>query len=217
MADTFKKASLSIEVGGTVNCLFNPKDLSITKANTWGKADTKAGATSQLPAFTGGQPRELALQLLFDETLLTPQMTVKAVGDLLFKSMKAQLAQGGDKNKTRPPTMTFTWGGFSFYGVAKSLTVQYQLFKPNGDPIRADVKLSLTEIDEDDTPKGQNPTTRSSGSVGAHVVRDGDSLASIAHEIYGDPTHWRVIAQANNIDNPLTLRSGQALSVPSLD
>jgi nucleoid-associated protein YgaU len=64
---------------------------------------------------------------------------------------------------------------------------------------------------------GQNPTTRSSGALGAHVVHDGDSLPSIAYTVYGDPTHWRVIAEANGIDDPLRLRSGRALSLPSLD
>ncbi|MDX6705728.1 MAG: hypothetical protein QOI48_1574, partial [Solirubrobacteraceae bacterium] len=50
-----------------------------------------------------------------------------------------------------------------------------------------------------------------------HVVRDGDSLASIAYQAYGDATQWRTIAQANGIDDPLRLRSGRTLSVPRLD
>ena len=130
--------------------------------------------------------------------------------------MNAPKGQSSGKNKARPPKLTFGWGDFQFQGVAKSLTVQYQLFSADGEPIRADVKLALVQWDVKG-PKGQNPTTRSSGALGTHVVRDGDSLPSIAYRVYGDPTQWRAIATANGIDDPLRLRSGRALSVPSLD
>jgi nucleoid-associated protein YgaU len=210
-----QKASLAIEDGVTLDCIFNPKDFSVTKSNTW-EAKATPGKTAAQPTFGGGAPQELSLQLLFDATLLAPDVKVKDIAAMLFKAMKATKNEGGSANKTRPPTLTFRWGLFSFKGVAKSLTVQYQMFHPDGEPIRADVKLSLMQWDVVGA-EGQNPTTRSSGALGAHIVRDGDSLASIAHHIYGDPTHWRAIAEANDIDDPLKLRSGQALNVPSLD
>jgi nucleoid-associated protein YgaU len=47
-----------------------------------------------------------------------------------------------------------------------------------------------------------------------HVVRDGDSLQSIAYAMYGDPTRWRTIAEANGIDDPLAVRRGRTLSIP---
>ncbi|MDP2710302.1 MAG: LysM peptidoglycan-binding domain-containing protein [Solirubrobacteraceae bacterium] len=215
MAGPVQKAALTIEDGETLSCLFNPKDYSVTKANSW-EAKAAPGKSAAKPTFGGGQPRELTLQLLFDATLLTPQMSVKDVGAKLFGAMNASKNEGGTKNKSRPPTLTFTWGAFSFQGVAKNLTVQYQLFRPDGEPIRADVKLALMQWDVEG-PAGQNPTTRSDGALGAHVVRDGDSLASIAYRAYGDPTHWRLIAEANGIDDPLRLRSGRALSIPGID
>ena len=215
MSESVQRASLKIEDGATLACLFNPKDFTVTKTNTW-ESKPAPGQTAAQPTFGGGAPADLALNLLFDATLLSPAMSVKDVATKLFEAMKATKNEGGSKNKTRPPTMTFIWGAFKFEGVVKSLTVQYQLFTPNGDPIRADVKLALTQWDVEKTP-GQNPTTRSSGALGAHVVRDGDSLASIAYRVYGAPTHWRAIAEANDIDDPLKLRSGQALGIPSLD
>ena len=51
----------------------------------------------------------------------------------------------------------------------------------------------------------------------AAVVRDGDSLKSIAHRNYGDPNRWRLIAESNGIDNPLHLRRGTPLNLPRLD
>ncbi len=35
------------------------------------------------------------------------------------------------------------------------------------------------------------------------AVRQGDTLLQIAQEVYGNPRHWREIAEANRIDHPL--------------
>ena len=38
----------------------------------------------------------------------------------------------------------------------------------------------------------------------------------IAYKEYGDPNHWRHIAQANGITNPMALRPGQVLNIVPL-
>jgi nucleoid-associated protein YgaU len=47
-----------------------------------------------------------------------------------------------------------------------------------------------------------------------YVIQSGDSLASIAQEVYGDPTRWREIARANDLDEPYALTVGQSLHIP---
>ena len=47
-------------------------------------------------------------------------------------------------------------------------------------------------------------------------VRRGDSVTAIAADVYGDPALWRVIAEANNLDDPRRLKIGKTLSVPKL-
>ena len=47
-----------------------------------------------------------------------------------------------------------------------------------------------------------------------YVIQSGDSLASIAQEVYGDPTRWRDIARANDLDEPYALTVGQPLRIP---
>jgi len=218
-AETPAKAELAIENDGVIEFLFNPKDYTVTKTNDW-TADPKQGATAAKASFTGGHPWEMTLQLLLDSTLLTNGETIVQTTNRLFNAMKAGLGEGGGspgkKTTKRPPFVTFGFGKFSFLAVIKNLSVQYTLFRPTGEPIRADVKLSLMQY-EADTPPSQNPTTRSEGGLGAHVVREGDSLASLAYRYYGDATRWRAIAKENGIDDPLHLRSGRMLNVPRLD
>lgn len=48
-----------------------------------------------------------------------------------------------------------------------------------------------------------------------YVIESGDSLASIAQEVYGDPTRWRDIARANDLDEPYGLTVGQTLRIPA--
>ena len=87
----------------------------------------------------------------------------------------------------------------------------------------AQVKLTLIQVEKNDSRSGrgptpaQNPTTRATAGLGAHTVRDGDTLQSIAYTRYGDPTAWRTIAEANRIDDPMSLRRGTRLSIPALD
>ena len=175
-APTVIKAKLKIEAGDEIECLFNPKDYSVSKTNNY-KADAKQGATQATPQFTGGTPWEMTLQLMFDSTLLKPAKSVKDVTGTLFNAMNASMDEHGKaKNTKRPPTITFQYGWFSFVGVCKNLKVAYTLFTPAGEPIRADVTLALMQYEQPKT--GQNPTTRSESLQGAHVVRDGDSLPS---------------------------------------
>jgi nucleoid-associated protein YgaU len=220
-ATSFQRAKLQIEGGEPIACLFNPKDFSITKSNAW-EAKATPGASAGTPQFGGGSPRELSLQLLFDASLLGDGKAVRDATDRLFAMMDATqgggAGTGGKKNTKRPPKLSFVWGRFIWFDAyAKSLQVTYQLFAPDGQPLRADVKLSLIQA-QAGPPKGQNPTTRSDdGSLGGHVVRDGDTLQAIAFRAYGDPTRWRAIAEANGIDDPLRLRRGTTLALPRID
>jgi hypothetical protein len=210
----FQKAELAIENGEVVKCLFNPTEYTITKTNTW-NYDPVTGSSLPEAKFGGGAPRELSLSLLLDVSLLAPNQSVDGITNKLFDMMQVPDGQSAGNASAVPPLITFRWGGvITFKAVCTSLTVAFQLFHPNGKPIRADVKLSLKEAGS--ATKGQNPTTRATVSQKVHRVRDGDSLPSIAYDAYGDATSWRLIAEANGIDNPMLLRRGTPLSVPRL-
>jgi LysM repeat protein len=218
------KAKLAIEGGDEIQALFNPTEFTISKGNNW-TFDPIKGTSLPKGKFGGGKPREMQVTLLLDRSLPDPKAkSVKDITDKLFKMMDVPAGGGGGGAKSVPPLVTFQWGEMiPFKAACTSLQVTYQLFQPNGTPIRADVKLSLTQAEtatskSSNSPgKKGNPTTRSAGGLGVHVVKDGDSLTSIAHDAYGDPNHWRVIAEANGVDNPLHLRRGTPLNLPRLD
>ena len=156
-------------------------------------------------------PMVYTMQLLLDTSLQGADQSIKDQANALMKAMHG----GGSP----PKFVTFSWGSTQLPKAAPlSISIQYAMFHPNGDPMRAFVDLELAQADDSAPPgQAQNPTTRGTAGLRSHIVQDGDSLHSIAYESYGDPTRWRVIAEANGVDDPLRLERGTALSIPRLD
>jgi hypothetical protein len=219
----YQKAKLAIDRGATIDCLFNPTDFTVAKTNNWTFKEIK-GNSFPPPEYGGGLPRELTLNLLLDSTLVPSTPTVMSMCDDLFKMMEVPGGQQAGGAESRPAFVTFSWGAYlGFKAACTSLTVAYQLFKPNGEPIRAEVRMTLKQTEPASTAsastanKSGNPTTRALPGVAVHTVQEGDSLPGIAYKAYGDATRWRTIAEANGVDNPLHLRRGSALTLPKLE
>ncbi|MEM8863562.1 MAG: LysM peptidoglycan-binding domain-containing protein, partial [Chloroflexota bacterium] len=47
-------------------------------------------------------------------------------------------------------------------------------------------------------------------------VQQGERLDFIAAEVYDDATRWRMLARHNGINDPLTIRPGDWLKIPSV-
>jgi nucleoid-associated protein YgaU len=221
--DNLQSAQLEIEGDPTpLNCLFNPKEYTVTKANTW-NAKPSAGVGLPKVQFGGGAPQEMSFDILLDD--LEGSYDIGSDLDRLFLMMETDSKFAtSKKNSARPPYVTFSWGSTNMFKAAvKSLSVQYLRFAGDGTPIRAQVKLALIQVEKNDSRSGrgpspgQNPTTRATAGLTAYTVRDGDSLQSIAYASYGDATAWRAIAETNGIDDPLALRRGTRLSIPVLE
>jgi hypothetical protein len=214
----FQKAKLEIEDSDVLSCWFNPTQYSIGKANTW---TTQPAVGSSLPAaqFGGGRARQLSVDLLFDAG---PDGDVTGATDRLFRMMEVDPSiSHSTPSQARPPTLRLSWGTFrSFKAVCEDLNVQFTLFRPDGTPTRATATLRLMQVEKDPRsgrgtpPPPQNPTTRSDDRLHTHVVRDGDSLQSIAFTYYGDPTRWPRIAEENDIDDPVRLPRGTPIAIP---
>lgn len=115
-----------------------------------------------------------------------------------------------------PPRVVFTWGTFqavTFAGYLESVNATFTLFDTDGKPLRATCTVALAESGEP-TP-GQNPTSGALTARRVHRLVGGDSLEMLAYQEYGDATAWRRIAEANDIDDPMRLRPGTEVLVPS--
>jgi hypothetical protein len=205
----FQKAKLEIDGGDTIECAFNPQSYAITKSNVWTYKPTQ-GTDLPAPEFGGGMPMTYRLSLLLDTSLDGPDKSVKDDANKLMQAMHG--------NGSAPKFVTFTWGSVKLPKAAPmSISIQYAMFHPNGEPMRAFVDLELAQA-EPTSPVGQaqNPTTRGTAGLKQHIVQGEDSLQSIAYEAYSDATKWRSIAEANHIDDPLRVKRGTSLTIPRL-
>lgn len=214
------KAYIDIEGQDTIKCWFNPNRYTISKSNSW--QETPVTGTS-LPKvqFGGGQSRKLSLELFLDDSE-DASGDVTRMTDRLFKAMEVDDSFRSSRNSARPPSVTFGWGAkWTFKAVIEELSVDFTLFRPDGVPVRATAKLSLRQAAhvvgaEAGADAEQNPKTRGVSDLGARTVREGDSLQSIAQDVYRDPTKWRTIADANGIDDPMNLPRGTQLAIPQM-
>jgi nucleoid-associated protein YgaU len=60
-----------------------------------------------------------------------------------------------------------------------------------------------------------NPTSGGLPGRESHRVTAGENLQTISQRTYGSPSYWRAVADANGIDDPLSVRPGDLVSLPS--
>lgn len=199
---------------GTIDFQFNPKEFTIAKQAKWERKPARGAKKATMPEFTGADAAKLTLELFFDATD-SPDGSVVADVEQLF-SCCVPLEETQAQKKPSPPWVVFGWGSVvGFVACVTSVSAKYSLFRPDGTPVRATCSVTLEEIPGVNRP--QNPTSGGLASRRTHTVVAGDTLPSVAYRQYGDPNLWRALAEANDLDDPLRLRNGTTLLIPSPD
>jgi hypothetical protein len=198
--------------GISVSCMFNPYEYSVSKSNSYEEKPKNDADTPQGEFFKSGA-QTLKLNLLFDT--YESGADVSQETNKLWKFMMTKTREESSQNeKIEPPQVAFEWGVFKFVSYITSMTQKFTLFEKDGTPVRANVDVTFTQYtDVNDYPK-QNPTSGGGPIERIWRVIAGDRLDTIAAEVYRDATRWRLIAEKNNIFNPLDLRPGQQLRIP---
>jgi nucleoid-associated protein YgaU len=120
-----------------------------------------------------------------------------------------------DSELHAPPVIVVSWGTLTFQCVLAKATQRFSMFLDDGRPARAKLSVTFQEfINADREAKEINRQT--ADYTKAHTVIDSDTLSGLAATYYNDPTLWRVLAAANELDDPRSLLRGQVLKVPSL-
>jgi nucleoid-associated protein YgaU len=210
-----EKAYLLSEQGDKIDCLFNPAELTISKSNSWNAGQAKGKNAPEL-RFQGGQSATLSLSLTFDTTADGKDVTIHTTK--LLNLMKADVKLPGadpQRNSARPPWVQFHWGKLSsFKAIVERLQVRFTYFASDGMPLRAKVDLSLKQWKDEAELPLQNPTSSTPTLHTVHTLMPGETLDRVAAIHYRDPTRWRLIAEANDVIDPLEVPAGTALVVP---
>ena len=120
-----------------------------------------------------------------------------------------------DRTTHAPPVLLFAWASLTFTCVLARATQQFLMFLPDGTPVRARLQVTFNEFRNADL-EAKEVKRETADYSKLHVVRQGETLSSIAGAVYGDPAQWRPIAIRNAVDFPTAIGVGDQLVVPSL-
>lgn len=196
----------------TLTFAFNPTEYRVAKSASWMRTHARSAQQAGPLQWRGAAPSRLTMTLFLDESDSASGSVLDDVETLL--SCCAPTAESLQREQPSAPHVTFGWGTTtSFTAVVHEVDVTFTLFRNDGRPCRANATVTLEQVDL--PPVRQNPTSGAESVVRTHTVVAGDRLPLLAYRMYGDPALWRLLADANHLDDPLTLRAGDTLLVPA--
>jgi nucleoid-associated protein YgaU len=198
---------------------FNPDQITMSRRPQGGnRPKHQGGSTGYILAQS--DPATLALKGI----VFTGETTKLRVDTLLawvgppsgLATMISALA--GIPISSTPPVVTFQWGppllGFMYSVILTNVSATYTRFHSSGIPIRAELTL---DMQVQPSLLGSIPTNPTSGGLPGrttHLIREGESLHSVAQQRYGKPGAWRRIAEINGITDPRKVRPGTTIFLP---
>ena len=206
-----RAAIKNLDTNEVIDCMFRPKEYTFTKINNW-ETNRQMGRNVPELQFSGGDGMKLTMELFFDT--YEQNADVRTYTNKIWQLMMINTRTEDRGNRGRPPQCEFRWGlSWSFRAVITNLRQTFSLFLPDGTPVRSTMNVTFQQSAEEGRYPGQNPTTVSKPGYKTRRVKEGDTLDWIAYDEYDDSTRWRLLADINNLDNPLDLEPGQILAI----
>lgn len=192
--------------GEELPVLFNPTEYSMNKSLQYDDQEI-AGLTTPVSQFVSGDAETLSLELFIDARGIDPDGDRDLLDYVQFVDRLLEV----DDQLAAPPVCRFLWGPLEFKAVVESVDREFTLFDRGGVPIRARLNVTFKEY----RPPGEQGRGRwGSERTQARRATEGDTLAEVAARAYGDPSKWRLIAEANDIDDPTDVLAGADLVIP---
>jgi hypothetical protein len=203
-----KLVNVSVTGEPSVEVLFNPTDYSLDRGSSYASMPVP-GLQTPIQQYIRGEADVLTLDLFIDGTQDTDASKVNQRLEDLRRFIRI------DGALHAPPVCRFEWGDLHFTGTVTSLREKLTLFDPGGGVRRARVLVTLRAYKSAEVQRRELKLS-SPDRTHVRVLREGETLSSIAAEVYGDPRLWRPIALANGVDRPRAVKPGTPLKIPAL-
>jgi hypothetical protein len=197
-----KAAILNTNTGERIPVMYNPEQFTLDQGNNFAEVGIP-GLNAPPIQYVRGKGRVLSMDLFFDTYELgtdVRQYTDGVVG-LLDKV----------PNTSAPPILLFTMGQFTFRCVLMEAGQRFSMFARDGTPVRSVITARFHEYVD------VQVQVQSGFFLGPPTIRNviqGDTVSAISSKVLGDPTRWREIANANQIEDPFHLPTGKPLVIP---
>lgn len=223
-----------------ISCLLNPVDWQdgFIMERRSGAARLEDGALMNTDAsdspvvFRNRGDTRLMLKLMFDVSLSGSSIQVVDVRELTRPLWEMAEYVTQSRRNAELPRVRFIWGrAWNIPVVVDAIAERFERFTSQGIPQRSWMSLRLLRTAEAAIPELPGPGIPSSVQVkmaeslpaedhtwGVHELLgggvEGERLDQLAERYYGDAGLWRVIAAANNIDDPSAMPAGTLLRIP---
>jgi len=117
----------------------------------------------------------------------------------------------------RPRFLIVHWGSeIRFPCVLSHLDINYTLFNPNGNPLRAKINATFVKY-ESETAIAAAARMSSPDLTHFRTVKEGDRLDLMTFAIYSDASLFLQVARANNLISPRNIKPGKELYFPPVN
>ncbi len=191
--------------------MFNPSNfqrkLSISYSN-----QQVVGSTHSAGEYKQTHPEKLSFDLIIDGTGATGGDKVD-VANNIEKFLSVVYVYEGSIH--RPNFVRIEFCGNVFKCKMDSLDISYNMFYPNGKPMRAKLSCAFsTVLDPEKSEKKKNK--QSSDITHKFVLKEGETLAGMANSIYESNDYYIDVALKNDLNNFRKIKSGTELYFPPL-
>ena len=175
------------------------------------------------PFYQQSPPADLEFEFLFDSTGIFDTYTGK---ENVFKKkgnagvqaeidhfLKVVYQYNGDIHK--PNYLKINWGSLDYSCVLSEVSIEYKLFAPNGQPIRATAKAKFKDFVAQQLAAA-TANQKSPDLTHVRVVEEGDTLPLLTKNIYGDSKYYLEVARVNKLVTFRKLKTGQRIFFPPI-
>ncbi len=202
--------------------LLNPENYQRKYEIVYSKSNKSFGEVGSDQKFEGYAPEVYNFSFTVDGTGVVSDPMSEAIGSGTGgSSVTKQLDQlnsviydySGSKHE--PNVVELLWGTLIVNGRLEEQNVEYTLFSPTGEPLRAKVTLKFGEFLSKSEEKLR--ANRSSPDLTHAIeVKAGDTLPLLCETVYNDSAYYLAVAEANGLDHFRNIRPGQKLFFPPL-
>jgi hypothetical protein len=219
----------NVDSGEKIHVLYNPESYTQGCAAEYNQAKIVSGSASSAQ-YVGRSAEELTMKLFFDTFSASAEVGgTEAVKDALKATSRQPSSEKQDvreytnkvynlmfidRSKHRPPLLKIEWGSLIFKGYLTGCSQNFTKFNELGKPVRAVLDVKFLQHIEQTEAAAMSPN-ESPDTAKYRTVHQGDALWALAVKEYGRSSSWRTIADANKMENPRKLNTGDTLRLPA--
>jgi len=207
-----EKVSFTDGASPSVAVMINPEEYTHSHSVNYDSKDQPSGSGGQTIKYNITEAETITFKLLYDATgVLTspnpcPDLTVE-----ISKLKNVVYKYNGAIHS--PNYLMLSWGTLLFKCRLTSLELNYTMFKPNGNPLRAKINLSFKGFID---PNTLNLALQKESPDLSHMVTvmAGDSLPVLCYKIYGNSAYYMAVAVHNKLADFRDIQPGDKLLFP---